>query len=314
VRVVFLGSPEFAVPSLEALAAHREISVELVVTQPDRPSGRGRLLTPPAVGLAAMRLGLPLYQPGSLREPDAAAQLLARRPHLLVVVAYGEILRQNVLELAPGGCINVHPSLLPKYRGAAPIPAAILSGDTTTGVSIIRLVRRMDAGPILAQQSLDIRDDDTTGSLSARVALLAAAMLPAVALLQVAGAIEPRLQNDRDASYTREWTVDDARIDWSQPAAHIARLVRAANPWPIAWTTLDGDRLRIIAAVVDSDVVNPAPPGDLHRVNRRVVAATGDGWLELLTVQASGRRPMPAADWWIGQRRSGARLGAEPER
>ncbi|MEX1157907.1 MAG: methionyl-tRNA formyltransferase, partial [Thermomicrobiales bacterium] len=169
-RVVFLGTPAFAVPSLISLAEHDKIDVGLVVTQPDRPAGRGRKLTPPAVKAAANALGLWVYQPDSLRDNGTLQTLRDARPDLLIVVAYGELLRRDMLELAPAGCLNVHPSLLPAYRGAAPIPAAILNGDRMSGVSLIKLVRKLDAGPIVAQVEVVVLPGDTAGSLGERLA------------------------------------------------------------------------------------------------------------------------------------------------
>jgi methionyl-tRNA formyltransferase len=307
-RAVFLGSPAFAVPSLVALARHNNIEVPLVVTQPDRPAGRGRTLTPPAVKTAALELGLPVYQPESLRDDEAVQPLREATPDLLIVVAYGELLRRKVLELTPAGCLNVHPSLLPRYRGAAPIPAAILNGDPRTGVSVMKLVRKLDAGPIVAQFEIEIDPDATTGSLSNRLAELAAHELPVVALSYLADEIAPVPQDDDAATYTREWTTADAEVDWSLPASRINRLVRAANPWPVAWTT-DGDtRLRILSAgIADSDM--SLEPGTITATNGVIVVATGDGGLRLDTVQPAGKRAMPAADWWRGTRRATAVLG-----
>ena len=167
--MVFLGSPAFAVPSLISLAEHEKIDIPLVVTQPDRPAGRGRRLTPPPIKTAALERGIPVHQPASLRDEMSVEPIRAEEPDLLVVVAYGELLRRNVLELTPHGCLNVHPSLLPAYRGAAPIPAAILNGDTVTGVSIIRLIRKLDAGPIVAQQTVDITTTDSARTLAERL-------------------------------------------------------------------------------------------------------------------------------------------------
>jgi methionyl-tRNA formyltransferase len=310
-RVVFLGSPAFAVPSLVRLADHDKIDVALVVTQPDRPAGRGRALTPPAVKLAAIERGLPVYQPESLREDAAVQPLRDAMPDVLIVVAYGELLRRNVLELTPHGCLNVHPSLLPRYRGAAPIPAAILNGDTTTGVSIMKLVRKLDAGPIVTQVTEAVRPDDTTATLGERLADLASSTLPDIALRHVAGELRPVPQDDEIATYTREWTMADAMIDWTQPAEHIERLVRAANPWPIAWTT-DGDvRLRILASrIADKLPLTTDPGGTVRMDSGRVVVAALDGYLELLQVQPAGKRVMQAGDWWRGTRRATAVLGA----
>lgn len=310
-RVVFLGSPAFAVPSLVSLAEHDNIDVALVVTQPDRPAGRGRTLTPPAVKRAALELGLPVYQPPTLRDDAATEPLRETSPDVLIVVAYGELLRRGVLTLAPSGCLNVHPSLLPRYRGAAPIPAAILNGDASTGVSIIQLVRKLDAGPIVAQVEEAIQPDDTTESLGRRLAALAARTLPDVTQRYVARELLPVPQDDDLATDTREWTTADARIDWSRPATEIERLIRAATPWPTAWTT-DGDvRLRVLAArVVAHPSLVDEPAGTVGVSAGRVVVATGTGWLEPIAVQPAGKRAMPAGDWWRGTRRATAVLGA----
>lgn len=301
-RIVFLGSPEIAIPSLQALARHPEIDVRLVVTQPDRPAGRGRRLTPPPVRLAADALGIDVIQPETLRDPVALDRIRQSEPDLLVVVAFGEILRKPMLEIAPLGCLNVHPSLLPKYRGASPIPAAILNGDPVTGVSIMKLVRKLDAGPLVAQCAIGVARDDVTGSLSIRLAELAAEMIPAIALGYARGTRVPIEQDHAAATFTREWTTDDARIDWSRPAVEIERLIRAADPWPVAWTTIDGERFRVTAAsvVVASDVDNS--PGEIVVVGGDVMTQTGQGMLRLVRVQPAGKKEMNAADWWRGRR------------
>lgn len=306
-KVVFLGSPEFAVPSLQALVADSRFIVELVVSQPDRPAGRGRRLTPPPVAAFAHEAGLPLLQPESLRDDDAFARLQTVQPELLVVVAYGEILRRNVLELAPGGALNVHPSLLPKYRGAAPIPGAIRNGDAQTGVSIMKLVRRLDAGPLVAQSAMDVQSEDTAAALGERLSGLAAEMLPSVCDAWLAGDLSAAEQDEGLATYTREWTKADAEIDWSQPAESIERLVRAALPWPVAWTLFDGQRLQVRSArLVDG---TGAPPGQIVDDNKRLTMATAAGYLELLVVQPQGRNQMPAIDWWHGLQSKPSRLG-----
>jgi methionyl-tRNA formyltransferase len=314
-RVVFLGSPAFAVPSLVRLADHDKIDVALVVTQPDRPAGRGRALTQPAVKRAAIERGLPVYQPESLRDDADVQPLRDAKPDVLIVVAYGELLRRNVLELTPHGCLNVHPSLLPRYRGAAPIPAAILNGDTMTGVTIMKLVRKLDAGPVVAQVAEVVRPDDTTAKLGERLADLASRTLPDVTLRYVAGELYPVPQDDDVATYTREWTTTDAMIDWTQSSEHIERLVRAANPWPVAWTT-DGDvRLRILASrMADVSPFTTEPTGTVQMDAGRIVVAASDGCLELLEVQPAGKRAMPAGDWWRGTRRRKTVLGAAPDR
>ena len=301
-RVVFLGTPEFAVPSLESLVAAPDITVPLVVTQPDRPSGRGRKLTAPAVKVMADSLEIPTLQPNTLRDDAAVAEIARAKPDLLIVVAYGELLRRNILELTALGCLNVHPSLLPSYRGAAPIPAAILNGDTVTGVSIMKLVRKLDAGPVLVQQEVDVKADDTTASLSSTLARIAAEMLPSVVGAYAAGLIQPAEQDESRATYTREWTSADARIGWTRSAEEIERLIRAANPWPVAWTSCRGERLRVLSSTVANSVSVALPPGDAMVLDGRVAVGTGRGWLTLETVQSAGKRPMPALDWWRGLR------------
>ena len=297
-RVVFLGSPEFAVPSLQRLAADERFDVALVVSQPDRPSGRGRRLTPPPVADFATESGLPLFQPESLRDPDAFSRLESIEPDLLVVVAYGEILRRNVLQLAPGSALNVHPSLLPKYRGASPIAEAIRGGDPQTGVSIMKLVRRLDAGPVVAQSTIELDGHETTGSLGQRLADLAAAMLPDVCYDWLDGRLKAVDQDESAATYTREWTKADAAIDWNQPAVALERLVRAALPWPVAWTASDGQRLQVRSAAVTAAV--EGTPGTILQSGKRLIVATGEHGLELHSVQPQGKRELLALGWWNG--------------
>lgn len=306
-RVIFLGSPDFAVPSLRTLLEDGRFDVALVVTQPGRPAGRGRRNTPPPVAEYASETGTPLLQPESLRDEEAFSILAAISPDLLVVVAYGEILRRNVLQLAPGGVLNVHPSLLPKYRGASPIPEAIRNGDSQTGVSIMKLVRRLDAGPIIAQSRLEIDPDDTTGTLARRLADQAAKMLPEVCDAWLLGGISAAEQDESLATYTREWTKSDAEIDWTRPAIEIERLVRAALPWPVAWTTCDGQRLQVRSAIVHPGVAGS--PGEIVLNRNQPMVATGNGLLELVSVQPEGRREMPASVWWIGLQQKPSRLG-----
>lgn len=306
-RIVFLGSPDFAVPSLRALAGRCEISIPLVVTQPDRPAGRGRKRTPPAVKVAAEELGLPVFQPESLRDTAALDVVEASAPDLLVVVAYGELLNRRALHAAPHGALNVHPSLLPKHRGAAPIPAAILNGDTVTGVSIMRIVRRLDAGPVVAQRELEIAPHETTGELSTRLAQAAADLLPAACIDWIAGTLTATPQLDESATYTREWTRADARIDWGAAAVEIERLVRAANPWPVAWTRWNGDDFRIWSAAVATETTMESP-GTVARRNRAIVVASMRGALDIQRVQPAGKQVMDALDWWNGLHRADVRF------
>lgn len=310
-RVVFFGSPRFAVPSLTALARDPRIDVRLVVTQPDRPAGRGRRLQAPAIKSRALQLGLAVAQPEGLKAPETASLLERQAAHLFVVVAYGEIFGRRLLALPPHGCLNVHPSLLPKYRGSTPIQAAILNGDHETGVSIIRLVRRLDAGPVVRQIATTLDGTETHGSLASRLASLAGDFLPGTLIEWAAGRLRPLTQDDTAASYTREITSQDAGIDWRRSAVEIERQVRALSPAPGAWTRLGGRRLRILDCDIsfrDTSTV----PGTIKPAASRPsnpLVATGSGTVRLLRVQPEGKPPMDAADWMRGARLSpGARF------
>lgn len=319
IRVLFMGTPEFAVPSLRALLARTRMrrfppwQVVGVVTQPDRPSGRGKKVTASPVKEVALAADIPVLQPHSLRKDPAAVDALrALAPDLIVVAAYGLILPQSVLDIPRYGCINVHASLLPMYRGASPITAALLAGDAETGVSIMRMDAGMDTGPVLAQERLAIAPDDTTETLSARLADLGAHTLVPVLEQWVAGAIEPTPQDELpgEVSIVRMITKDAGRIDWSLPAVQIERMTRAYQPWPTAYTTWKGEPLRILRAHVG---VAPAdqPPGTVFREGGEVGVVTGDGSLVLEAVQPAGKKPMSVRDFVNGaQEFIGSRLSA----
>lgn len=314
IRVVFLGSPQFAVPSLNALIEASEIHIPLVVTQPDRPAGRGRKLQPPAVRLAADASGIDVLQPETLRDGEVIEQIRQANPDLIVVVSYGEILRNDILRLPPLGCLNVHPSLLPAYRGSLPIQAPILNGDTETGVTVIKLIRRMDAGPIVARRSYTLRGDETAGSLSEDLSELAAKMLPGVIKRWADGDLTEQEQDETLASYTRELRKADAAIDWSWSNQYIERFVRAMNPWPGAWTTLDGQRLSVLSAGLASEPgIEAAQPGAIVEREGRVYAGANSGLVELLDVQPAGKKSMPASAWIRGLRDTGLLRFESPE-
>jgi methionyl-tRNA formyltransferase len=280
--------------------------VSLVVTQPDRRAGRGRTMRPPPVKVAAQEAGIPVFQPDTLRSDDAVERIALEQPDVLIVVSYGELLRRPVLRMAPRGCLNVHPSLLPRYRGATPIPAAILSGDEYTGVSIIRLIRRLDAGPLVYQHQVPLTGTETSGYLSELLAEESARILPGVVLDWVNGRIEERPQDDELATYTRELRKTDGQIDWNQPAPQIERHVRAMDPWPRAWTIVGEQRLTIHrVAIADRPGDPDVPPGQIAVIGDSVSVATGDGFIDLLEVQPAGKKVMPAADWLRGSRLAG---------
>jgi methionyl-tRNA formyltransferase len=307
-RIVFMGTPDFAVPTLLALAGQHQIAG--VVTQPDRPAGRGKRLMASPVKEAAHTLGLPLFQPETLREPEAVGQLAAWQPDVIVVAAFGQLLRPPVLALPQRGCLNVHASLLPRYRGAAPIPAAILAGDARTGVTIMRMDEGLDTGPILAQAECPITAEDTTATLTVKLADLGAQLLLEVLPAWVAGQAESRPQDDSAATYCALLTKEDGHLDWKRPVAYLDRQVRACDPWPGAYTTWDGRRLKVLRARLRREeptgelAAGPgeALPGLVVDLEPGVGVVTGEGILELLEVQLAGKRPMAAIPFARGQR------------
>jgi methionyl-tRNA formyltransferase len=300
-RLVFFGTPEFAVPSLRTLAAQPDFAVVLVVTQPDRPAGRGRGLQPPPVKVLAQELGLPSWQPETLRTAEAEARLAAVAPMLAVVVAYGKIIPASMLSIPRHGFLNVHPSLLPRYRGASPIQAALLNGDAITGISFAVMTPELDAGPILRQFAIPIVPDDTGVTLGARLAEVAAELLADTIRDWIAGRIVPIPQDEGEATYTRPLTKADGRVNWSEPAERIERKIRALQPWPCAWTTIGGRRLILLRTRLIETEMNLAP-GCLSVMPTVVLVGTGTRPLALETVQPEGKRAMSALDWWRGAR------------
>lgn len=309
-RVVFMGTPSFAVPILKALAAEKEYDLVCVVTQPDRPAGRGRKPAASAVKEAALALGLPIWQPRTLRDPEAVEKLRSLSPTVIVVAAFGQILKTDVLTIPPRGCVNVHASLLPRWRGAAPIPAAILAGDEETGVTIMLMDEGMDTGPILAQTAIPIRPDDTTGSLGERLSVLGAELLLATLPAWLAGEIQPRPQDDAQATVCKLLRKEDGQLDWSLPAVELERRVRAYNPWPGAYTMWRGRQLKILRAAALPEWRGPQTPGQVISLPEGAGVSTGRGALLLLEVQMAGRRAMGIRDFMRGQREFvGSRLG-----
>lgn len=303
-----MGTPEFAVPVLQALDdAHQVVGV---ITQPDRPVGRGQRLKPPPVKQVALERDLPLYQPQSLRAPEAVAQLATWEPQVIVVAAFGQILSSEVLGLPPYGCLNVHPSLLPRWRGAAPVEAAILAGDEVTGVTIMQMNAGLDTGPILAQQEEPIRPDDTQATLERRLARLGADLLVKTLPAYLAGDLRPRPQPEEGATYARQFRKEDGRLDWTRPAVELDRQVRAFNPWPGAFTTWQGRRFKVWRAAPLPDWQGEAPPGTIVVLEDGVAVATGEGALRLEEVQLAGKRRMDIEAFLCGQREcEGVRLG-----
>ncbi|HEY51388.1 MAG TPA: methionyl-tRNA formyltransferase [Dehalococcoidia bacterium] len=302
-RVLFMGTPEFAVPPLEKLV-QGHYPVVAVYTQPDKLGGRGRSLVMSPVKKAGLSAGLPVVQPTSLKDSETVQQLAGFRPEVIVLAAFGQILPGPVLDIPRYGCLNIHPSLLPRYRGPSPVAAAILAGDEVTGVTMMLMDRGLDTGPILTQEKVAISPSDTTGSLSARLSHMAAETLPDVLVRWTAGEITPRPQDEARATYCAAIKKEDGEIDWQLSAEDIWRRVRAYQPWPGAYTSWRDRRLEIIEAV--------ALPAEGGLKTGQVVAlpcggagfgvGTGDGILGVIKVQLQGKRAMLAADFLRGQR------------
>lgn len=311
-RVVFMGTPEFSVPSLAELVA-ADYDVVGVVTQPDRPSGRGRKLEPSPVKRFAVEHGLTVLQPETLRPPEAVAELASLHPDVIVVAAFGQILRPAVLALPPHGCINVHASLLPRWRGAAPVQAAILAGDQVTGSTIMLMDEGMDTGPVLSQAALAVHSDETAGNLTARLSQHGAWLLADTLPRWLAGELAPQPQDSSLATLCRPVRKEQGVVDWSRPAVEIARAVRAYDPWPGASSTWNGVPLKVVQAAVLAGDAFADPPGLVLERQGATVVVTGEGFLRLDIVQLAGRNPMSIGDFVRGQRGFlGSLLGRYP--
>ncbi|HVM21276.1 MAG TPA: methionyl-tRNA formyltransferase [Egibacteraceae bacterium] len=315
-RIAFFGTPDPAVPALEAFIVAEDVEVAAVVTNPDRPSGRGHKLHPPPVKVAAAAAGVPVWQPQRPRE--ILDDLRSLQVDACAVRHDGALLPQDVLDAGGKGFVNLHFSLLPAWRGAAPVQHALLAGDSRTGVTCFVLEAGMDTGPVLLTAETGVTADETAGQLIARLAVLGAPVLVDAVRGLVDGSIEPVPQDHAAATYAPKISPDDARLDWSQPAAAIANAVRAFNPVPGAWTTLRGDRLKV-HAVAPAEPAGPAdggagsgraaPGSVVAATNDGPVVATGEGALALMQVQPAGKPRMTGADFLNGYRPVGERLG-----
>jgi methionyl-tRNA formyltransferase len=283
-----MGSPDFAVPALKNLAENYYLVG--VVSQPDKPAGRGRELNQSPVKIIAKTLGIPVFQPERIREPEAYAQLAAWRPDLIVVAAYGQILRQNILALPTFGCINIHGSLLPRWRGASPIQAAIIAGDEQTGITIMKMEAGLDTGPIIASHLVKILPEDTAGTLGNRLALVGADVLIKTLPSFLEGLITPTPQDEGLSTYAGLIKKEDGQLDFNLSAVSLERRVRAFNPWPSAWTYWRDGFLKIHRAHVFPG--NNAIPEKRSRINKSPIIGTGDGWLVLDEVQPAGKKSM----------------------
>jgi methionyl-tRNA formyltransferase len=303
-RVIFMGTPEFAVPCLQALIETQEVVG--VVTQPDRPAGRGHALRPSPVKVVAVSAGLPLYQPKSLRKEEAAEPLREWGPDVIVVAAFGQILRPHVLYLPPRGSINVHASLLPRWRGASPIQHALLAGDAATGITLMRMDEGLDTGPTYVQEALDIGPRETAAALHDRLAALGADMLHRHLDAILDGLISSTPQPEAGATYAPMIHKEAGTIDWEQDDVTIDRLIRAMTPWPGAHTWWNGEPFKIARARPADGALPDGPPGLVARTGGDIVVLAAGGGLALEAVQPPGKRAMPAEDFahghpaWIG--------------
>jgi methionyl-tRNA formyltransferase len=299
VRTVFFGTPRWAVPSLEALLAS-DIEVAAVVTNPDRPAGRGMEVRPSPVKERALRAGLEVVQPQRAKAPEFHDALGDLAPDVATVVAYGKILPASLLAIPRLGFVNLHFSLLPEYRGAAPVQRAVMDGRRVSGVSVMVLTEGMDEGPLLGATEEPIRDDDTAGSLGDRLAAIGSTLLVDTLAAYGAGELGPAEQDHDGATYAPKITTEEAAIDWTRPSAVIGNKVRGLNPSPGAWTTLRGKRTKIWAA--RSSVEEGLGPGELDVRDGALLAGTGEGALELIEVQLQSKRSMSGADATRGLR------------
>ncbi|HEK1688205.1 TPA: methionyl-tRNA formyltransferase [Pseudomonas putida] len=298
-RIVFAGTPEFAAEHLKALL-DSPYEIVAVYTQPDRPAGRGQKLMPSAVKALALAHDIPVYQPQTLRNADAQAELAALKPDLMVVVAYGLILPQAVLDIPRLGCINSHASLLPRWRGAAPIQRAVEAGDAESGVTVMRMEAGLDTGPMLLKVSTPISAEDTGGSLHDRLAQMGpGAVVQAIAGL-ADGSLQGEVQDDALATYAHKLNKDEARLDWNRPAVELERLIRAFNPWPVCHSTLDGETVKVLGANLSTG--NGAPGEILSASKDGLVVACADGALSLTRLQLPGGKALAFSDLFNSRR------------
>ncbi|TXH04828.1 MAG: methionyl-tRNA formyltransferase [Nevskiaceae bacterium] len=305
-RIAFAGTPAFSVAALDALHKAGHV-IAGVFTQPDRPAGRGQKLSASPVGLRAAQLGLPVFKPEKMNA-EAQAQLRALDVDLMVVVAYGLILPQAALDIPRHGCFNIHASLLPRWRGAAPIQRAILAGDAETGITIMQMDAGLDTGPMLLKAALPIRGDTTAASLHDELAALGARLIVDAVDRCARGALQPQAQPETGATYAKKISKDEARLDWSLAAEELARRVRGYNPMPVAWTELDGDRVRIHEARVAPGSTTATPGTVIATGDDGIRVACGAGLLDILRLQWPGGRPLNATEACRGRKLEGLRF------
>jgi methionyl-tRNA formyltransferase len=297
-NIIFMGSPDFALPSLKALAENFHVSA--VVTQPDRQAGRGKTLTPPPVKQLALELGIEVIQPETLRSDDALERLKSFHPDVIVVAAFGQILRENVLELPPHGCVNVHASLLPRWRGASPINAAILHGDRETGVTLMQMDVGLDTGPMIASRTIEIPEDTTAGEISDQLAELGGEMLVDILPRYLAGDISPAPQDDSLATYAPMLKKSDGKLDFEQQTEQLARQIRAYHPWPGSFTHWKDKPLKIHKAIAVHGMIGEPGKTTIHNSLPAIYAV--DGLLILEELQPAGKKRMDGVTFLNGAR------------
>jgi methionyl-tRNA formyltransferase len=304
IRTIFMGTGEIGLPAFRLLQGRSEFEIVAVVTQPDRPAGRNRELKASSIKLAAMELSLPVFQPESLRNGEAADALIRLQPDLIVVMAYGQILPRSILNLPTIACLNLHASLLPRHRGASPISAAIAKGDPETGVCVMHMAAGLDTGDVVLSESIPIRRRETAGSLHDRLAATAAMALSRALPLILERRLPRHPQDDSLATHVGRLDREDARIDWNRSACEIERFIRAMNPWPIAWTSIqvgeeDRKEIKVFSAIVCRKV--RGQPGEVLRSDSRgILVGAANGAVLLREVQMEGRKRMPAGTWQLG--------------
>lgn len=301
-RAVFMGTPDFAVGALDSLvsAGHE---VALVITQPDKPKGRKKTLTPPPVKERALEHGLPVYQPARVRGAECIEKLKEIAPDVIVVAAFGQIIPKEILELPRYGCINIHASLLPKYRGAAPIQWAVIDGEKESGVTLMRMDEGLDTGDMIARAVVPLAEDETGGSLFDRLSAAGARLLAdTLPLLEQGKVSYERQPEESPTPYARMMTKEMGRIDWEKPAAKLERLIRGLNPWPTAYTSLDGRQVKLWRARVGGSGTGARPGEVLESSGGALAVQTGDGVLEILELQMEGKKRMDAEAFLRGHR------------
>jgi methionyl-tRNA formyltransferase len=307
-KIIFAGTPEFAVPCLRVLLDSKH-EVCAVYTQPDRPAGRGRKLQPSPVKELALSAGIPVFQPLTLKTGDDLQQIKSFNADLMVVVAYGMILTQDVLDTPRLGCINVHASLLPRWRGAAPIQRALIAGDQKSGVTIMQIVRKLDAGDMLHKEECAIDETDTASTLHDKLAALGPVGLAKVLDQIEAGTVHAEPQDEALVTYAEKLEKSEAVIDWTQPASDLARKVRGLNAWPVAQTLYNGEVLRIWQAVAVNEDSSKLAPGVVRCLDKHLDVATAKGFLRLLEVQLPGGKRMPVQAFLNAHDANGTQLG-----